>query len=418
LARSPTLAGVDAMKRIWNSPLGAAVIGGLVVGLLGGIAIAAGWIDSNDDSDGVPLAQAPLVKPGANSSNGSGLTVHDIYQRTAPGVAFIQSQVAQQPSAANPFGGGRGTATGSGFVIDEQGHILTNAHVVDGAEQISVKLGDNQPTVDGKVVGRDPSSDLALVQVDPDQVDLHPLPLDDSSDTQVGDPVVAIGNPFGLDRTATAGIVSALQREIDAPNGFTISDVIQTDAPINPGNSGGPLIDAAGKVIGVNSQIATAGGGGGSVGIGFAVPSNTANDVVEQLLATGKVQHAFLGVTGADVDSEVADVLNLDVQQGALVQQVVPGGPADKAGIKGGKAEVSVGGRRIAAGGDVITAVDGKTVSGMDDVVSAVNAKAPGDEIQLSLVHGSDRRDVTVTLAQRPQHASGGSSPAGPPGLP
>jgi S1-C subfamily serine protease len=416
LARSPTLAGVDVTKRIWNSPLGAAVIGGLVVALLSAMAIAAGWIDSNDDSDGVPLAQAPLVKPDGNGPDGSGLTVHDIYQRTAPGVAFIQSQVAQQPSAADPFGGGQGTATGSGFVIDEQGHIVTNAHVVDGANQISVKLGD-QPPIEAKVVGRDPSSDLAVVQVDPDKVDLHPLPLDNSSSVQVGDPVVAIGNPFGLDRTATAGIVSALQREIKAPNGFTISDVIQTDAPINPGNSGGPLIDGEGKVVGVNSQIATA-GGGGSVGIGFAVPSNTAHDVIEQLLATGKVQHAFLGVTGADVDPEVADVLNLDVNQGALVQQVSPGSPAAKAGIKGGKADVSVGGRRIAAGGDVITAVDGKSVSGMDDVVSAVNSKHPGDEMQLSLVNGSDHRDVTVTLAQRPAHASGGQSPAGPPGLP
>ncbi len=407
---------MEPVKRIWNSPLGAAVTGGLVVGILGWIAIAAGWIDSNDSSDGVPLAQAPLVKPSASASGGSGLTVHDIYERTAPGVAFIQSQVAQQPSPTNPFGGGQGTATGSGFVIDKEGHIVTNAHVVDGASQISVKLGEQAP-VDAKVVGRDPSSDLAVVQVDPGEADLHPLPLDDSSDVQVGDPVVAIGNPFGLDRTATSGIVSALQREIKAPNGFTISDVIQTDAPINPGNSGGPLIDSAGKVVGVNSQIATAGGGGGSVGIGFAIPSNTAHDVVEQLLATGKVQHAFLGVTGADVDPQVADVLNLGVQQGALVQQVVPGGPAAKAGVKGGKAEVSVGGQRIAAGGDVITAVDGKPVSGMDDVVAAINTKQPGDQVKLSLVHGGDHRDVTVTLSQRPARARGSGS-AGPPGLP
>jgi S1-C subfamily serine protease len=409
---------VDVVKRIWSSPFGAAVTGGLIVGILGWLAIAAGWIDSKNDSDGVPLAQAPLVKPSANSSDSGGLTVHDIYQRTAPGVAFIQSQVQQQSSPADPFGGGQGTATGSGFVIDEQGHIVTNAHVVDGASQITVKLGDDQPTVDAKVVGRDPSSDLAVIQVDPNKVDLHPLPLDNSSNVQVGDPVVAIGNPFGLDRTATAGIVSALQREIDAPNGFTISDVIQTDAPINPGNSGGPLIDSAGKVVGVNSQIATAGGGGGSVGIGFAIPSNTAHSVIEQLLATGHVQHAFLGVTGADVDSQVADVLNLGVQQGALVQQVVPGGPAAKAGVKGGKAEVSVSGQRIAAGGDVITAVDGKPVSGMDEVAAAVNAKQPGDEIQLTLVRGSDHRDVTVTLGNRPKHASGGSGSTGPPGLP
>ena len=262
-----------------------------------------------------------------------------------------------------------GTATGSGFVIDHAGHILTNAHVVDGAQKIEVTLGntDSSQPVSARVVGKDPSTDVALLKVDAPSDQLHPLALGDSSQLQVGDPVVAIGNPFGLDRTVTTGIVSALQREIKAPNGFTINNVIQTDAAINPGNSGGPLLDADGRVIGINSQIESA-GGGGNVGIGFAVPINTAHEVVQQLLANGKVEHAFLGISGTDVTPQLADVLNLPVKQGALVQSVVSGGPADKAGVKGGDATVSIGGQRVRAGGDVITAIDGKAVTGMDDV--------------------------------------------------
>ena len=213
-------------------------------------------------------------------------------------------------------------------MIDHDGHILTNAHVVDGAQKIEVTLGntDSSQPVSAQVVGRDPSTDVALLKVDAPADELHPLALGDSSEVKVGDPVVAIGNPFGLDRTATAGIVSALQREIKAPNGFTINNVIQTDAAINPGNSGGPLLDAHGRVIGINSQIESP-NGGGNVGIGFAVPINTVRQVAQQLLANGEVKHAFLGISGADVTPQLADVLNLPVKQGALVQTVVPGRP-------------------------------------------------------------------------------------------
>jgi S1-C subfamily serine protease len=247
---------------------------------------------------------------------------------------------------------------------------------------------------------------LLKVNVPSDQ--LHPLALGDSSQIQVGDPVVAIGNPFGLDRTVTGGIVSALQREIKAPNGFTISNVIQTDAAINPGNSGGPLIDAAGRVVGINSQIETGGSGNGNVGIGFAVPINTASEVVKQLLATGEVQHAFLGISGTDVTSQVADVLNLPVKQGALVQTVVKGGPADKAGIQGGTNAISIDGQQLQAGGDIIVSVDGNPVTGMDDVISAINAKKPGDQVELGIVHGSSHTTATVTLGNRPSNASAG----------
>ncbi len=378
-------------------------MGGAVVAALCAIALAAGWIGGDDE--GAPVAQASLGASAEAALDVHGLTVNEIYRQAAPGVAFIQAESAT-PSASplDPLPQGGGTATGSGFVIDEEGHIVTNAHVIAGADRIEVSLGEDQAPVEARLVGRDPSTDLALLEVDPGDADLHPLSLGDSSQVQVGDAVVAIGNPFGLDRTATAGIVSALQRQIEAPNGFAISDVIQTDAPINPGNSGGPLIDAQGRVIGVNSQIAT-GGGAGSVGVGFAVPSRTAEDVVKQLMETGEVEHAFLGITGADLDPQIADALNLPVDQGALVQEVQPGSPADAAGVEAGRNQVSVEGRHIAVGGDLITAVDGREVSGMDDVVAAVNAKRPGEELRLELLRDGERREVTVALADRPNQA-------------
>ena len=380
-----------------------------MVAIFGLIAIATGLVKSESNgSEAAALAPQPLPQPAAQKTSGKGLTVNQIYQQDSPGVAFVQSELAPRPpSPLNPFGGsGGGTATGSGFVIDHAGHVLTNAHVVDGAQKIEVTLGnsDSSQPVGATVVGKDPSNDIALLKVNAPSNELHPIPLGDSSNTQVGNPVVAIGNPFGLDRTVTAGIVSALQREIKAPNGFTITHVIQTDAAINPGNSGGPLIDASGAVIGINSQIESP-GGGGNVGIGFAVPVNTARQEVQQLLSGGSVQHAFLGISGTDLTPQLAGVLNLPIKTGALVQTVVPGGPADKAGVNGGNATVSIAGQQVRAGGDVITAIDGKPVAGMDDVINLVNAKQPGDQVQLSLQHGSQRRTVTVTLGNRPATA-------------
>jgi S1-C subfamily serine protease len=291
-------------------------------------------------------------------------------------------------------------------VIDEDGHVVTNAHVVEGAESVQVTLGEDGETFDAEVVGTDPSTDIAVIQVDAPADQLHPLTLGDSSSVEVGDPVIAIGNPFGLDRTVTAGIVSALQREIDSPNGFVIRDAIQTDAPINPGNSGGPLLDAAGRVIGVNSQI-EASGGNGNVGIGFAVPIDTTREVAQQLIEDGEVQHAYLGVSGTDITPEIADVLNLDRDQGALVQSVVPNSPADEAGVQAGDADATIGGQPLTAGGDVIIAVDGDAVTEMSDVIAAVDSKQPGDELELTLVRGNDERTVTVTLGDRPASASG-----------
>ena len=236
-----------------RTPFGSALAGGLVVAVLGWVALAAGLVKADSDS-GAPLpAPLPQVSDVKSSSRGSN-TVSQIYRADSGGVAFIEAQRPPAPPSPFDFFGaprGGGTATGSGFVIDGDGHVLTNNHVVAGAQTLRVKLGDSDTTYDAKKVGADPATDLALLQVDAPSSALHPLALGDSDGAQVGDPVVAIGNPFGLDRTVTTGIVSALQRQIQAPNGFAISNVIQTDASINPGNSGGPLIDASGRVIGV-----------------------------------------------------------------------------------------------------------------------------------------------------------------------
>jgi S1-C subfamily serine protease len=389
----------------------AALAGGLVVAVLGLVALATGLVEPGDDT-ATTTTTVPATSPSAalaSAESGDALSVNEIYERDSAGVVYVEAEQRTQPVPLDPFGSppGGGMATGSGFVIDDDGHILTNAHVVDGAEAVTVRVGgEDGDTLDAEVVGADPSTDVAVLEVTDGADQLEPLELGSSAGVEVGDPVVAIGNPFGLDRTATAGIVSAVQRQISAPNGFTIQNAIQTDAPINPGNSGGPLIDASGAVIGINSQIESA-GGQGNVGIGFAVPIDTAQEVAQQLIDTGEVQHAFLGISGADLTPEIADVLNLDEDAGALVQSVVPDSPAAKAGIEAGDAQVSVAGERIRAGGDLITAVDGEAVSGMDDVIAAVDAKQPGDEVELTLVRGGEERTVSVELADRPARTGG-----------
>ena len=399
------------MKKLLKTPFASALAGGLVVAVLGLVAIGTGLVDAGGGSTTTTTtvpASAPQTALASNDS-GKALSVNQIYSQDSPGVVYITAERSAQTSPANPFGQSQGgTATGSGFVIDNDGHILTNNHVVAGSDNVTVRVGgEDGQTFDAKIVGTDPSTDVAVLEVDSGSDQLQPLELGSSSGVEVGDPVVAIGNPFGLDRTATAGIVSAVQRQIDAPNGFTIENAIQTDAPINPGNSGGPLLDAEGKVIGINSQIESGGQSEGNVGIGFAVPIDTAQEIAQQLIADGKVEHAFMGISGADLTPQIADVLNLDANSGVLVQAVVPDSPADKAGIQVGDATVTVDGQRIRAGGDVITEVDGNPVSGMDDVIAAVDAKQPGDSLQLTLLHDGDTRTVTVGLADRPAQAGG-----------
>jgi S1-C subfamily serine protease len=402
---------VQTIKRFLSTSFGSAVTGGLVVLICGLILIQAGVVNTSDDSSASSVvAPAALAKPTSDPQS-KGLTVHDIYQRDSQGVAFISSQIVQQTQSVFGFPQQQqSTATGSGFLIDNDGHILTNAHVVQGAKRVDVRLGDGD-TQQAQIVGTDPSTDIALLKVDNTE-GAQPLTLGDSTKVQVGDPVVAIGNPFGLDRTVTTGIVSALQRQIQAPNGFSISDVIQTDAAINPGNSGGPLIDGAGQVIGINSQIESQ--SGGNEGVGFAVPIKTAADVVSQLENGGEVKRAYLGISGGDISPSVAQALNLPVQQGVLVEQVLNGGPADDAGIKGATGQATIGGQTVPIGGDIITKVDGKEISGMDDVVSAVNAKKPGDQITLTVWRDGKQQDVTVTLGDRPAHVQDAGSSTQP----
>jgi len=394
------------IRRAATSPFSYAALGGLIVGLLGWVAIAAGWVeaDGSEPSSAPPSLAQPVADDG-EASDARGLTVNQIYDRSSAGVAHIQARGAAAQTAPGPFGAPapRQTATGSGFLIDGEGHIVTNAHVVDGASDISVKLGDDEETYDAELVGADNSTDIAVLAVDAPSDVLEPLELGDSNRLDVGDPVVAIGNPFGLDRTVTAGIISALQREIQAPDGFTIRDVIQTDAPINPGNSGGPLLDGSGEVVGVNSQIESA--SGGNVGIGFAVPVATAQEVAQQLISDGEVDHAYLGISGADLTDDLANAINLDANSGALVQSVVPGSPADEAGLEAGDATVSFGGERVRVGGDLIIAVDGEEVSGMDDVIAAVDSKGPGEEVELTVRRDGNERDVTVELGERPSES-------------
>lgn len=393
---------MSRIKRFFSMPFGAGITGGLVVGLVGWLAIAAGWIESDPETVAT-TASATSIPASEPAAVGDALTAGEIYEKAGPAVAFVAAEQSGSTSGSplGPVPGNGGTATGSGFLIDDAGTILTNAHVVDGSEAVTVKLGEDGETLDAEVVGADDSTDVAVLRVDPDKVQAAPLRIGDSDAATVGDAVVAIGNPFGLDRTVTTGIVSGLQREISAPDGFTISDVIQTDAAINPGNSGGPLISSVGEVLGINSQIATA-GGGGSVGVGFAVPINTAQRVADQILDDGRADHAFIGISGADLTPQIADVLNLDLSEGALIQDVTPGSPADDAGLKVGDATMSVDGNEIRVGGDVITAVDGEPVTGMDDVVAAVNRKVPGDKLTLEISRGGEPKTVELTLADRP----------------
>jgi S1-C subfamily serine protease len=357
-------------------PLLAALAGGA----LGGGLVAV--LDDDDDRGGTRtvVQQAPV----SGGDDGEGLTPAEIYRRDAPGVVFIVAEVVEP--AQTPFDFGlpeqRGQSTGTGFVIDREGDILTNAHVVANATNVVVRFSDRS-TARAEIRGRDPSSDLALAKVDPEGLDLRPLTLGTSRGVRVGDPTIAIGNPFGLERTLTTGVVSALQRRIEAPDGFTIDNVIQTDAALNPGNSGGPLIDAAGRVIGINSAIRTGGDGGGNVGIGFAVPIDTAKRVLPTLKAGEDVERAYLGVTTGTVTPE----MNLRVDRGALVSDVAPLSPADEAGLRPG---------------DIIVRMAGREVRSTEDVSRLVDEREPGDEVEVEVVRAGDRERLAVRLGKRP----------------
>ena len=301
--------------------------------------------------------------------------VSGIYARVAPGVAFIS---ASGTAAATPSGGGdQSSASGSGFLIDGKGHVVTNDHVVEGAGRFTVRFGEDGAALDATLVGRDPSTDLAVLEVDAAKVpaETRPLQLASSGGLRPGDAAIAIGSPFGLSGTVTTGIISALDREIESPNGFPISGVLQTDAAINPGNSGGPLLDARGRVIGVNSQIASS--SRQSSGVGFAVPVDIVKQVVPGLLADGKIDRAYLGVATTETPG----------RDGAVVAGVTQGGPAAGSDLRVG---------------DRIVALDGRPVKGASELSQAVLTRKPGDTARLEVVRGAARRTIEVRLGRRP----------------
>ena len=320
----------------------------------------------------------------------TGLTAEQIYKRDAPGVV--------QVTASDPTQGSE--SLGSGFVIDKAGHIVTNFHVVRGAAKIFVSFS-GQDQLAGTVVGSDPSTDVAVLKIRAQASALTPLELGNSDALRVGDSVYAIGNPFGYTRTLTSGIVSALQRQIKAPNSLTIDNVIQTDASINHGNSGGPLLDAAGRVIGVTSQIYAENSQQGNLGIGFAVPVNTVRNIAAQIISTGKVAHAYLGVETAPITPELTKLYHLPAS-GLIIQAVVGGGPAKRAGLAGGSTNVVVNGESYRLGGDVIVGVDGAPVSAFEQLRDAIARKQPGDTIKLEVVRNGSKKSVSVKLGQAP----------------
>jgi putative serine protease PepD len=352
------------MPRRPRTPLIASLLAAACVGAGGGALLYSAF-GSNGSTTVVRQVTVKDTQPASNSP----LSVNAIYRNNYKGVV----EITVTSSSSNGFGGSGATqAEGSGFVYDANGDIVTNQHVVGGADSIKVTFW-NGKTYDAHIVGTDASTDLAVVKVDAPASMIHPLQLGDSSALQVGDGVVAMGSPFGLQETVTSGIVSALHRTMTSPSNFTISDSIQTDAAINHGNSGGPLLNTAGDVVGVNSQIA--GNSGGNEGVGFAIPSNTVRSIVTQLISTGKAQHAFLGVT---IDSAAND---------ALIAGVRGGTPAAKAGLKKG---------------DVVTSLGGHTISTPDELASVINSYKPGDTVTVTYKRGGQSHSVQVKLATRP----------------
>jgi putative serine protease PepD len=334
------------------------------------------------------------VEDSEPAASASPLSVNQIYRSAYKGVVEI---TVTAEASESPFGAPRAQGQGSGFVYDREGHVVTNQHVVQGASSVSVRLWNGQ-TYDAEVVGTDASTDLAVLDVDAPASVLAPLRLGDSSEVKVGDGVVAIGSPFGLEQTVTSGIVSALHRQMTAPNEFSINDSIQTDAAINHGNSGGPLLNSRGGVIGVNAQIESE--SGGNDGVGFAIPSNTVRSIVSQLVETGEVEHAYLGVGVQTIPASVAD--ELDLVEGVALTEVRRDTPAARAGLRAASGSRLVDGQSYPTGGDVVTALDGKDITSAEELQSVIDASKPGDTVSITFVRDGDSRTVRVQLASRP----------------
>ena len=361
----------------------AAVVLGLIAALALGLGLGAAAFSVLDDGSTTVVRQVTV--DGSDPVAVGGFSAAEIYDRASKAVVEISA------------GGSTQRAQGSGFVYDRDGHIVTNQHVVAGATSVSVSFW-NGVERDAEVVGTDPSTDLAVLRVDAPGGLLSPLTLADSSAVDVGDPVLAMGSPFGLEETVTSGIVSALNRQMTSPNNFTINNSIQTDAAINHGNSGGPLLNGAGQVIGVNTQIRS--DSGGSDGIGFAVPSSTVSSIVPQIISSGSVEHAYLGVGVASIPGTVSDELGLPA--GVEVTEVRQGTPAAEAGLKAATGSATVDGQSYPTGGDVITAVDGKAVTDGAALQNAIDAKKPGDSVSITYSRNGKSTTVQVSLGTRP----------------
>ena len=376
-------------------PLLAILAVALVAALIGGVTGAALYA-SSDDSDepaAQPQVRADDTTPAAIQTGSVGA----VYERANAGVVEITVAAERDDSGLAPEGDRR--SLGSGWIYDREGHVITNQHVVSDADDVAVTFSNGE-SYDARVVGTDPSTDIAVIRVlDAPAELLRPLPVGDSTALEVGDAVVAIGSPFGLEGTVTAGIVSALNRQMQAPNDFTINDSIQTDAAINHGNSGGPLLNMEAEVVGVNAQIRT--DGGGNEGVGFAIPSATVETIVPQLIDDGEVRHAYLGVSVVAIPTTAAD--DLDVPAGVAVAAVREGSPAADAELRAGSDSREVNGTSYPTGGDVITAVDGEPVRTTDELQQAIDAKQPGQTVRLTVARGGDTRTVEVELTERPE---------------
>jgi S1-C subfamily serine protease len=383
---------MSGMKRTLAIVFAAAVVGGTA-----GVAVE---LAIDDDSGTSTTTAAQAAAP--MSASRTALTPEQIYRRDAQGVVVI-TDTQTQPVPATAFSQPRPQkveALGSGFVIDKQGDIVTNDHVVQGSTGIRVGFSSGA-TYPATIVGTDPSTDVAVVRVKAPESALNPLVFENSSTAAVGDPVYAIGNPFGLDRTMTAGIVSATDRDIQAPNGFTIPNAIQTDAAINHGNSGGPLLDRFGRVVGINSQI-QGGTVNANVGVGFAISSNAAREIADELIATGHAVHAWLGVQVETIDPGVAKLVGGLPSQGVIVARVVKGSPAAKAGLQAATDQKTVNGETALIGGDAIVGLDGKAIGTAQQLSSAIALRKPGDRLTLDVVRAGKSRTIAVTLGNVP----------------
>ncbi len=353
-------------------------------------------------SGGIPSTGGNAAPAGAPTN------LIDLHNREAPGVVNIHVVVNS--------GGQSGFAAGSGFLVDGQKHIVTNNHVVEGATQVTVTWFNGIES-DAKVIGTDPDSDLAVLQVSDIPGGVHPLTLGDSNNIQVGEWVVAIGNPFDVGGSMSEGIISGMGRTIQSLTPFSIPQAIQTDAAINPGNSGWPLIDMSGSVIGVNAQIATNGQQNAGSGVGFAIPSNIVRKVIPVLISKGSYQWPWLGIEGTSVDLAIQSANNLPTQQGAYITNIVQGGPASQAGLRGANnvSQLNSGSATVPTGGDVVIAADGQPITSFDDLLIATDNKNPGDQMTLTILRNGQKQDVKVTLAPRPanlnQNQNSGNNP-------